>query len=191
MTKTKYFILFLILWLIYLFTNYFNAERAAFNFWISLDNLIPFIPGFVIFYLLYFPLVLFQFFIIKKEKDFINVAKANIFVIIISNIIFLLLPTKIIRPELIVNDFSGFILSLIYLIDNNVNLFPSLHVSMSLLAFLNIIKFKKNLKFTVLATFILTTLSTLFIKQHYVIDIIGGLILGFISYKIYFKKRGA
>ncbi len=191
MSKTKYFIILFILWLIYFFTNYLNAERTAFNFWISLDNLIPFIPGFVIFYLLYFPLVLFQFFIIKKEKDFINVAKANIFVIIISNIIFLLLPTKIIRPELIVNDFSGFILSLIYLIDNNVNLFPSLHVSMSLLAFLNIIKFKKNLKFTVLAIFILTTLSTLFIKQHYVIDIIGGLILGFISYKIYFKKRGA
>ncbi|MEK6835793.1 MAG: phosphatase PAP2 family protein, partial [Nanoarchaeota archaeon] len=81
-----------------------------------------------------------------------------------------------------------YILNLIYVLDKPVNLFPSLHVSMTFLAFLIISKFKKDLRIIILIAFILSALSTLFIKQHYLLDTLAGLVLGFISYKIYFKK---
>ncbi len=188
MSKLKYFILFLVMWSTYFFINYTNATRQAFNLSISLDNLIPLIPEFIFFYILYFPLILIPFLIIKDNKNFLKIVKANIFIIVISDLFFILLPARIIRPELIVDNFSSYILNLIYVLDKPVNLFPSLHVSMTFLAFLIISKFKKDLRIIILIAFILSALSTLFIKQHYLLDTLAGLVLGFISYKIYFKK---
>ncbi len=188
MSKIKYFLFFLIFLLFYFFTNSFNLGREKFNFGINLDNFIPFIPGFALFYILLFPLIFIPFLIIKKEQDFINLIKANIFIIVITNILFLLLPGEIIRPQINVYGIFFFILDLIYKIDNPVNLFPSLHSSLSLLSFLIISRFKKNLRIIIFIVFISTTLSTLFIKQHYLLDILAGLFFGLTAYKIYFKR---
>ncbi|MEK6835805.1 MAG: hypothetical protein AABX55_02170, partial [Nanoarchaeota archaeon] len=100
------------MWSTYFFINYTNATRQAFNLSISLDNLIPLIPEFIFFYILYFPLILIPFLIIKDNKNFLKIVKANIFIIVISDLFFILLPARIIRPELIVDNFSSYILNL-------------------------------------------------------------------------------
>src|SRR3989338_1673068 len=187
MPKIKYFTIFLLMWGIYFITNFLNAGRGTYSFNIFLDGLIPFVPLFVFFYFIYFPFVLLPF-LFAKGKNFINLVKANIFIILISNLIYVLIPTKIPRPEFIANDIPTFVLNFVYNIDNNVNLFPSLHVSMTFLALLAISKINKKFFLIALVLFALTTLSTLFIKQHYVLDVLSGLMLGYAAYKIYFKK---
>ncbi|MFI5174485.1 MAG: hypothetical protein ACHQKY_06490 [Terriglobia bacterium] len=54
-----YIIIFLVLWSLDLLVNFFNAGRKAFVPSIRLDARIPFIPSFIYFYSLYFPLILF------------------------------------------------------------------------------------------------------------------------------------
>src|SRR3989338_6179632 len=184
MPKIKYFTIFLLMWGIYFITNFLNAGRGTYSFNIFLDGLIPFVPLFVFFYFIYFPFVLLPF-LFAKGKNFINLVKANIFIIMISNLIYVLIPTKIPRPEFIANDIPTFVLNFVYNIDN---LFPSLHVSMTFLALLAISKINKKFFLIALVLFALTTLSTLFIKQHYVLDVLSGLMLGYAAYKIYFKK---
>lgn len=188
--NNKYIVLFLLFWIVpYLFSNIVNYGRESYNLAINLDAIIPFIPVFVLFYILYFPLVLLPFILFYKNLNLIKkIVYSNITVIVISHIIFLIFPVSIIRPEVIGTTLVDLLFKLIYTIDNPVNLFPSLHVSMSLLSFLVLFKFKRNLTLNLSIFYLLSIISTLFVKQHYLLDVVGGLTLGAIVYFIYFKN---
>jgi membrane-associated phospholipid phosphatase len=65
-----------------------------------------------------------------------------------------------------------------------VNAFPSLHVSLTILAVLFV--FARSWKWGVrlLPLGVLIILSTLFIKQHAVVDVIGGLLLAWVVFRL-------
>ena len=187
----KYIILFLLIWTVpYFLSNIINYGRGSYNLALSLDSVIPFIPFFVLFYVLYFPLVLLPFILFYKNLNLLKkIVYSNITIIVISHIFFLIFPASILRPEIIGTSFIDLLINLIHTLDNPVNLFPSLHISMSLLSFLILFKFKRNLALYLSIFYVLSIISTLFVKQHYVLDVVTGLILGLIVYFIYFKKE--
>lgn len=70
---------------------------------------------------------------------------------------------------------------------DNYNLFPSFHCSISLYAYLAIRKQQevhKAYRITALVLVPLICLSTIFTKQHYIIDIFGGILLSIICYVV-------
>ena len=62
--------------------------------------------------------------------------------------------------------------------------FPSSHVSVTLIMVILAFKGSKKLGWSLLVLFVLLCLSTVYVKAHYGIDVIGGLIWGTIAYFI-------
>ena len=167
--------------------NYNLDRENYYHPMLSFENSIPKISFFVIFYLLAYPLGILPFILIKEKELLKKTLKAYLIIITISTIIYLIFPTEIIKPDLNLNNFFDRIIFSFRIISPH-NILPSLHASLMLLSTLICnIKYKKLGKFLYIFT-IFVGLSTLFTKQHYILDVITSFLLAFIAFKLVFKK---
>ena len=130
--------------LIYFITKLFQNNPVYLNN--AIDDRIPFIPSFVIFYVMwYLFLILIPLLILKyNKKVFDKYIVVSILYAILEGIIFILFPTTMNRQPLVVTDISTWVVDIIYKVDTPVcNLFPSAHCAFSILFIL--IFFLKNL----------------------------------------------
>lgn len=178
----------LILFLVMLFKSLsfsiikmFRNNPVYLNNW--LDSLIPFVPTFVYFYILWFLLlVLIPLLLLKYDKKVFDRYVVTAFVYtILEIIIFLILPTTMDRAEFTVTNLSTWIISIIYKVDYPVrNLLPSGHCSFAYLFIMSVFDLKKldkKYKIIIMIVSLLIVLSTLFIKQHVVVDLLGSLVI--------------
>ncbi|MBZ9609618.1 phosphatase PAP2 family protein [Clostridium estertheticum] len=100
-------------------------------------------------------------------------------------IIYYVYPTCVPRPMITGTDFfSNLVLSL-YMADNPYNCFPSIHVLNSVLVALYIYeseKVFKSIKIICVIAAVFIILSTMFIKQHYFVDVLAGIIFACVLY---------
>lgn len=168
----------------------------------SLDNSIPFCEYFIIpyyFWFVYLIWMLFYTFFLdvpafKKYMTFIILSYS------ITCFIYLILPTEQ-NLRLDLSDRSNFFKELVWQlqtsIDNNKNVCPSLHVTGSLAVLFTAWNSERYRSALWRAVFIVITVlicaSTVFLKQHSVIDIAAAVILCFAIYPFVFefdfKKR--
>ncbi len=154
----------------------------------SFDAVIPFCEYFLIPYLLWFPFLffihiytlLFDIPMFKKLMYFIMLSYSA------TTLIFILFPTmQNLRPVIFERDnfFVDFMKGF-YEFDTNTNVCPSLHVVGSFAVLFAAWNCKglngtvSRIIFSVLTVFI--SISTVFLKQHSIIDVIVGFILVFI-----------
>lgn len=157
------------------------------------DNYIPFCEYFIIPYFLWFAYVSVTvlYFLFTDKKAYYQLC-AHLF---IGMTIFLIICTiwpngQNLRPIYFKRDniFVDLVRTL-YKSDTNTNVFPSLHVYNSIVTHISIIKSERLKKYRLLKilSFILAVsicLATVFLKQHSVIDVIGGTALSFFIYKL-------
>lgn len=154
-----------------------------------IDNIIPFEKIFIVPYLLwffYFVSILIYFAIVDKKHYF-----RLLFSILVGNllcfIVYYFYPTTVPRPDVMGNDILSFLVKLTYKNDNPFNCFPSVHVLNALLASMYLFNYNKKIavrSFSVIA-FVLITLSTLFVKQHYILDAVASSIIGVSMYVLF------
>ncbi len=157
-----------------------------------LDSLIPYIAVFVIPYALYVPVVLLPFALYWKDyNQYRTMALSMIAVLAISVAIFMTFQTYVIRTNVEPTDFFNWGVVFVQSLDAPVNALPSLHVAMPTLATLFIYLRNRRLAMIVAPVTVLIILSTMFIKQHAVLDVIAGLILAFavFKYRHVFEKK--
>ena len=104
--------------------------------------------------------------------------------ILFAYLFYILFQNSVQRPEIISQTFYD---ALYLFINQQVppyNAFPSLHVAVSAIICYGFYLLK--VKFTKLITMwtILIVISTVLTKQHYFLDILGGLLLAFLSVKL-------
>ena len=90
------------------------------------------------------------------------------------------MPTTLTRPEITGTGFWNWLTSLIYSTDAADNLFPSIHCLESWILFRGVMRCEKQgttMKIFMFVSAILVFASTVLIKQHVVIDIIGGVLV--------------
>jgi membrane-associated phospholipid phosphatase len=109
-------------------------------------------------------------------------------VIVTSLIAFLAMPVYIERPEPLAGATGAWLLQLTRLIDQPFNCFPSLHVSLDFLAAFFCLDHRPALGRALLAGSILISVSTLFVKQHYVLDLAAGVPLAMLAYRLANKE---
>ena len=153
---------------------------------LPIDHSIPFCEWFLIPYGLWYPLlILLGVYLFFKDrpafKRYMFFLASTFF---ISEIIWLLIPNvQHLRPARMPRDnVLTAIISILYAVDTNTNVFPSVHVVGSLGAILavwdsNLKKRHPGMCWFVTLLSILICLSTVFIKQHSVLDVIAGGIL--------------
>lgn len=161
--------------LVYFSTNYFVHGFGLFNYETIFDNLFPFVPWFVLFYISMYILVWVPVFYIDDLKAY---AMGFLSVLIFTLPFFILAPGEMIRPELGGGYFS-WIVSIIYALDYPHNLFPSSHVS--LVAFSAFVYDRRNYY----GYLLLICLSVLLVKQHYFLDVVSGLVIGGLGFLVY------
>lgn len=157
-----------------------------------LDNHIPFIDWFVIPYLLWFGYIAigFMYFLFKDKKGFYRTCFYIFGGMYICLIIYAIWPNaQNLRIEPNNQDMLHNMLSVIYQNDTSTNVCPSIHVYNSVMMYISLkmnkdfMKHKLLDKVTLLLT-ILICLSTVFVKQHAVIDVFYALGLCGIVYSI-------
>ncbi|MFX1496481.1 MAG: phosphatase PAP2 family protein [Promethearchaeota archaeon] len=170
------------------------------------DDYIPFIPEMVIFYIyLFYSMVIISmiyFAFVKSEKGY-AFAWSLVIINLIADIIYIFFPvsTYVWRVQLenasqYQGNFFAQIVFGYFNSDTSFNCFPSLHAAVSTITFYawyRYYKIKPNLKklsITVI-TFIIAAgviLSTLFVKQHYILDEIAGILLAYLVGRFIFNR---
>lgn len=174
--------------IIYIGINHIVPVHYLLEF--PIDKKIPFIPAFIWLYSIWYPLVILSLFIVFKydKKDFVKTMLSIVIGLLISYFFFIVFPTTVNRPVIdSYNNITSFLLYTTFKMDNPVNCFPSDHALICLLLLYSIIKNKNiPLWFRIFSFFsnVLIIFSTLFIKQHVVIDLIGSLIISLTIYYI-------
>lgn len=164
-----------------------------------LDDLIPFCEYFIIPYLLWFgyvaaAFVYFLFFQPKKEFYRLSIylfTGMTLFLIICT-----IWPNGLqLRPEYdpAKNIFTRLI-AYLHQVDTATNVFPSIHVYNSAVVHICFSEcdVSKRHKWVRPVSFLLSTsiiLSTVFLKQHSVIDVVGGLVMAALLYPFFFRKE--
>ncbi|MGN0172989.1 MAG: phosphatase PAP2 family protein [Acutalibacteraceae bacterium] len=159
----------------------FDIPRHNVHF--PIDDLIPFMPQWITVYFgCYISWVVFYIIICRESKEVCyNFVTAEIIAKLICLIVFVVYPTEMMhRPDALSATFFDKAANFLYAIDKPYNLFPSIHCFASWICFRGISWCEKvpvGVKITAFVIAILVFLSTVFTKQHYVIDIIGGIIV--------------
>ncbi len=158
----------------------------------SIDNHIPFIEYFVYFYVIWYVMLIVVPYMFYKDDKILLKKYLTIYFVsaTISNIIFILYPTTIERAVFIPNTFSKNIVDIVYFFDVPVlNCLPSMHCVASFIFIFIAIesRLKNQVKAWIISLSSLVVLSTLFIKQHVLYDVILAFIIVYIVNYIYKK----
>lgn len=167
--------------LIYFFLN--RIPRPAVNVLIWVDSYIPLLPVFVVPYIIFYPFVLccLIFLFLRNRKTYIHVVKAYSVGLIVCYLTYLLFQTTVPRPELVHGDIFSKILGFIYHIDEPYNALPSIHVLGTMLTMLGLKEAKIDSIYMKSIGWLIIV-STMFVKQHGILDVVTGLGL---SYGVY------
>lgn len=187
--------------LFYLVSFKFLESRINYRFHViqtGIDNYIPFCEYFIIPYFLWFfyiaATVIWFMFMNKDEKEYLQIiANLGIGMTLFILISWLYPNGHFLRPLTFPRDniFTQMV-RMLYKIDTPTNILPSIHVYNSIAAFIGIAHCQKLKKHPVIvgSSFILTVLivaSTVFLKQHTVIDVVSAFILNFIVYLLVYR----
>ena len=157
----------------------------------SLDKAIPFLEIFILPYLFWFAFVVVTvlYFFFKDKKEFYRL----IIFLFTGMTIFLIISTfwpngQALRPTQFERDnvFVDLVKNL-YLTDTPTNVFPSIHVYNTLGCYIAIKKSEhlKQIRWLQNTNFVITgliILSTMFLKQHSYLDVVGAGLFGVITY---------
>ncbi len=161
------------------------SDGAYWVSYIPLDDRIPFLPQFSLIYCLWYPFLIAPgLYLLLREPD---AFRRYMWFFMVGTGLCLLICTVFpngqdLRPQL--EDDGGFCVKLIralYTADTNTNVLPSMHVVGSVAVFYGALHsrgLRRPLPFAAITIMtVLISLSTVFIKQHSVLDLIAGLVL--------------
>lgn len=176
---------------------YFLVQRShlgePIEFASRIDDRIPFRPEWVWVYSgLYYPVILVLVFTLKTFSQFSYTVFSFITLLVMQLAAFFFFPVKI--PERWRDydrgrSLSARFLGLVHSYDGLPNSIPSMHVSVSTLTAFHLYQ---NLSpeagpYSLFAFLfpLLIAISALFTKQHYVVDLAPGAVVGYVNYQIY------
>ena len=126
---------------------------------------------------------------IRDYARFRHLVRAFLLTLATAYATYLLYPVWFTRPQLEVNSLHTWLLSIEYL-DHSYNHFPSLHVALSWLAVhASQVSIRARFGLGAIATGI--SVSTVFVKQHYIVDVLYGAWLAWFAWRITRSRQGS
>lgn len=137
-----------------------------------IDNVVPFSPWAMPLYFSHFIFLPLALLSLRTHAVFLRTLKSMSLAAAIACVIFLVYPTTF--PRVLA---PGFWLVLLNSIDTPANCFPSMHVALAVIAAWGLRADNRPWAPLGAAWALLIALSTVLVKQHYVADVAGGLVL--------------
>jgi membrane-associated phospholipid phosphatase len=157
---------------------------------IPLDNAIPLKPSWSLIYGSLYVFVILPLCVVRQPEQIRRTVSAYLMIWIIAYAIFLLYPTVAPHAAKIheQNFYAWLLGSIIYSCDVPYNCFPSLHVAHSFVSALTCYRVHRGVGIAAVFWAFLIGISTLYTKQHYILDVIAGIFLAFIAYLIFLRS---
>lgn len=181
----SFMLVYVVIGLLYGIFNKSNGEIHNLN--TTYDDKIPFIKAFIIPYHIWYAFIIYGlvYLLFKNRRAYYKTVIALCIGVSICYVIYSFYQTTVPRPELVGNDFLIRIIRATYINDAPYNCFPSIHVYTTSLMFIELnsegeFKLFGKILSSVLGGLII--LSTLFIKQHFILDGLSGIFLAIFTY---------
>lgn len=181
---------------VYKWFSYLESSVRPKYFMLSkLDMYIPFVKEFVVPYLIWFAYIaiIMIYLGLRSKYDFLKLSFFMFSGMSICFIIYTVLPNgQNLRPEIMGNDIFSSLVKMIYKNDTPTNSAPSIHVINAIAVHLALVNYEglRNKICTKAASFILMIfiiMSTVFIKQHSILDVTYGIMLSIILYLLIYR----
>ncbi len=158
---------------------------------IALDAAMPLSPPWVgVYASLYLCGFILPLVVVRGQELFRQTMKAYLFVMLVSYAGFLLYPTTAPHAEAFVIDgFAAWSLQFLYDLDQPYGCFPSLHVAYSFVGALACYRMHRGAGIAAAGWAALIGVSTVYTKQHFVVDAIAGAIIGLLAYALFLRGR--
>ena len=156
-----------------------NHGPARIHTWSRIDASIPLIPMFVLPYLSLFVFVAASagFLFVRHPRTFATAAGAALLTLVASGAIYAVAQSYIAPPHFVHHGVAGSVLRLVYAADGRYNAFPSLHVGLSTVLAIHWWRSRDRLRWPMVAWAGFIVVSTVLIKQHFVADVVAGLVV--------------
>ena len=163
---------------------------------VKLDDMIPFVEYFIVPYLLWFVYVaaVFVYLFFKNRREFYQYCIFLFTGMTLFLIVSTLYPNgHLLRPNTFArNNIFTFAVQILYQADTATNIFPSLHVYNSIAAHRAVAnsetlagnRLLRGGSFVLMVSIIL---ATMFLKQHSVLDVISGILLGLVMEQLVYR----
>jgi membrane-associated phospholipid phosphatase len=157
---------------------------------LALDRLFPLVPAWALVYgALYAFLIVLPVVVIRQDELIRRAVRAYLTVWIVSYVCFLVYPTVATRPPVESSDgFAVWGLRLLYDADPPYNCFPSIHVAHSFVSAFACNRVHPPLGIVAMSCASLVAVSTLFTRQHYVADLIAGMVLALVAHVLFLRS---
>ncbi len=168
--------------LAYFPTKLLTEDTVQHDLSIALDNQLPFVPFFVLFYVLAYAQWVWSYcYHCRQDRQTCYyIVTGDLVAKVICVFFFVFLPTEIARPEITGNSLWEQMVGLIYTLDTPHNLFPSVHCLESWMCVRGALMMKDKRPWYIAAQAVLSVLvfaSTVLIKQHFLVDIAAGILV--------------
>jgi hypothetical protein len=169
-----------------------NRNEDAIDISTSVDQSIPFLPIFIIPYIIWYGYIFLYliYFWFKNTKVYLKTLLIIAIGEIICFMIYFFFQTTVLRPEVTEDYFLNQLVKWIYHHDEPFNCFPSIHVLTTFAIMLGSLHIKEKHVVTTIFTHLVGTLiivSTLFVKQHVIFDMISSVFLVAFLYGFMFE----
>jgi membrane-associated phospholipid phosphatase len=156
---------------------------------LALDRVVPLQPTWALVYgTLYLFLIILPVFVVRQPGHIHRTVLAYLMVWITAYVCFLVYPTVASRPADVAGQgFAVWGLRFLYEADPPYNCFPSLHVAHSFVSALTIYRVHREVGIGAALGASLVAVSTLYSKQHYVLDVIAGILLACVAYLVFLR----
>jgi len=180
------------------YCRYAVAGNHHYNMTTRLDEMIPLVPWTVIIYFGCYLFWLVNYILASHygKEHFYKIYTANLICKTVCMLLFLFVPTTMVRPEITGTDLFSKIMQFLYLVDTPDGLFPSIHCIASWFCYIAVRKQKTcpywyRVFSCVFA--IMVFVSTLTTKQHVICDVICAVVLVELSFYLtkfwYYRKN--
>ena len=174
----------------YLVIGELTRGQTAYAPAIAVDRLVPLQPVWMLVYgSLYVFIACLPALVVRQAALFRRAVQAYLAVMIVSYLGFLLYPTIAPRPDgVAAGGFAAWSLRGLYDIDPPHGCFPSLHVAYSFVSALTCYRVHRGVGIAAALWAAMIGVSTVFVKQHYAIDVVAGVLLAWAAYAIFLQR---
>jgi membrane-associated phospholipid phosphatase len=164
----------------YLPINLFSVGREARTLFLPGEERVPFLPIWEYFYVLSYFVGALLYVTVRDWTTLARLLRATGAALFVAYTTYLVFPVYFDRPHLEADSLHSWLLSIEYL-DKPYNNFPSLHVTLSWLAvFASQVSRSTRIALVLIAVAI--SVSTVFVKQHYIVDVVYGFALASLTW---------
>ncbi|MGB5620940.1 MAG: phosphatase PAP2 family protein [Gammaproteobacteria bacterium] len=150
---------------------------GVFDATLALDQMLPLVPQFIVFYMFGYVFVLVPCLAVRQRHDFYAATVSFCMMLGVAFLMFHFMPVHMQKTMPLGDAWYARWTRFQQNVDTYYNNFPSLHVALNVFAYSLLARQARRLSWWWLPVPVLVIVSTLLVKQHLVLDVIGGIVL--------------